>query len=99
MTKHFTYNVSGYAGAGGFPIPTGLLVGGRWTEGADGGRIDVLNPADEQKLTTIADATPADGIAAVDAAERAAAPAAADARRSWAVRPSPANKHRAARTR
>lgn len=79
MTTQSTYTVSGFEGAGGFPIPTGLLIGAAWTEGGEGGRIDVLDPSSGERLTSVADATIADGIAAVDAAEAAAA--------SWAVTP------------
>ncbi len=67
----------GYAGP--FSIPTGLLIGDAWVPSASGKRIDVLDPATEQLLTSVADASEAEGIAAVDAADAAAA--------DWAATP------------
>ena len=52
-------------------IPTDLLIGDRWREGT-GPRLPVLNPANGEVITTIANASVEDGMAAVDAAERAA---------------------------
>ena len=49
-------------------LPTGLLIGGEWREAAGGGRFDVLDPSSGAVLASVADATPADGIAALDAA-------------------------------
>jgi succinate-semialdehyde dehydrogenase/glutarate-semialdehyde dehydrogenase len=49
-------------------VPTGLLVGGEWREATGGARFDVLDPATGATLVSVADATPADGIAALDAA-------------------------------
>ena len=49
-------------------IPTGLLIGDTWREGSAGETFDVLNPATEEKLTTLASATPEDAIAALDTA-------------------------------
>jgi succinate-semialdehyde dehydrogenase/glutarate-semialdehyde dehydrogenase len=57
-------------------IPTGLFIGGEWRPAADGGTFDVHDPSTGEVLLTIADATPADGAAALDAA--------AAAQRSWA---------------
>ncbi|GAB7068451.1 NAD-dependent succinate-semialdehyde dehydrogenase [Mycobacterium hodleri] len=47
-------------------VPTGLWIGGEERKGSS--TFDVLNPATDEVLTTIADATPEDGIAALDAA-------------------------------
>ncbi len=52
-------------------LPTDLFIGGRWVPGSEGRRIDVGNPSTEERLTSVADATVADGLAAVDAASRA----------------------------
>jgi succinate-semialdehyde dehydrogenase/glutarate-semialdehyde dehydrogenase len=49
-------------------VPTELFLGGEWREASGGGRIDVLDPATEQVLTSVADATVEDGTAALDAA-------------------------------
>jgi succinate-semialdehyde dehydrogenase / glutarate-semialdehyde dehydrogenase len=49
-------------------VPNGLFVGGRWRESSDGRRIDVLDPSTERVLTSVPDATVADGRAALDAA-------------------------------
>ena len=58
-------------------VPTGLWIGGEERQGSS--TFDVLNPATDEVLISIANATPADGIAALDAAagvqqERAATP-------------------------
>jgi succinate-semialdehyde dehydrogenase / glutarate-semialdehyde dehydrogenase len=55
-----------------FQIPTDLLVGDSWREGAKGKRFDVVNPSTGQVLTSVADAEVEDGLAAVAAAEAAA---------------------------
>jgi len=47
-------------------VPTGLWIGGE--ERTSSSTFDVLNPATDEVLIAIADATPADGIAALDAA-------------------------------
>ncbi|MCW2551705.1 MAG: NAD-dependent aldehyde dehydrogenase [Mycobacterium sp.] len=47
-------------------VPTGLWIGGEEREASS--TFDVLNPATDEVLTAVADATPQDGIAALDAA-------------------------------
>ena len=47
-------------------VPTGLWIGGEERKGSS--TFDVLNPATDEVLIAIADATPEDGIAALDAA-------------------------------
>ncbi|SEG69849.1 NAD-dependent succinate-semialdehyde dehydrogenase [Bosea lathyri] len=53
-------------------IPSDLFIDGQWLPAGSGKRIDVFNPSTEERLATIADASVEDGIAAVDAAARAA---------------------------
>ncbi|MBM0106647.1 NAD-dependent succinate-semialdehyde dehydrogenase [Steroidobacter sp. S1-65] len=53
-------------------IPTDLLIGEQWRAGAEGRRIDVINPSTGELLTSVADATIKDGIQAIDAAAQAA---------------------------
>ena len=60
-------------------VPTGLLIGGRWREASGAARFDVRDPATGEVLTTCADATPDDGLAALTAAH--------DAQVSWAATP------------
>jgi succinate-semialdehyde dehydrogenase/glutarate-semialdehyde dehydrogenase len=60
---------------------TDLWVGGKAVPASDGGRFDVLDPATGNVLATVADGTVDDAIAAVDAAEAAAASWAATAPR------------------
>jgi succinate-semialdehyde dehydrogenase/glutarate-semialdehyde dehydrogenase len=48
-----------------------LLIGGVWRQGSEDGRIAVLDPATDEVVTEVADGTPADAIAACDAAEAA----------------------------
>jgi succinate-semialdehyde dehydrogenase/glutarate-semialdehyde dehydrogenase len=52
----------------GIDVPTGLLIGGEWTGGHGGARLPVVDPATEDVLTDVADATEADALAAVSAA-------------------------------
>jgi succinate-semialdehyde dehydrogenase / glutarate-semialdehyde dehydrogenase len=51
---------------------TDLWIGGKALPASDGGRFDVLDPATGRVLTTVADGSVDDAIAAVDAAESAA---------------------------
>ena len=50
---------------------TELFIDGQWRAGADGERFDVINPADETVLASVASATVADAMLALDAAEAA----------------------------
>jgi succinate-semialdehyde dehydrogenase/glutarate-semialdehyde dehydrogenase len=52
-------------------VPKGLLIDGVWRDSADGSTLDVTDPATGQVIATIASATAADGMAALDAADRA----------------------------
>src|SRR6516162_319261 len=52
-------------------VPTDLWIGGRWRKSSDGGRFDVLDPATENKIASVASATVDDAKAAVDAASAA----------------------------
>ncbi|TYC98976.1 NAD-dependent succinate-semialdehyde dehydrogenase [Arthrobacter echini] len=62
-------------------VPTGLLIGGAWRPASSGATFDVQDPATGQTLLSIADATPEDGMAALDAAVAAQAGWAATAPR------------------
>src|SRR5260370_41760147 len=50
---------------------TDLYIDGKWGAASDGERFDVINPADETKLASVASGTEAGGLAAVDAAHAA----------------------------
>ena len=63
---------SGIAVPANDAIPTDLLIGASWREGSARQRIPVLNPANGETITTISNASVEDGMAAVDAAEKAA---------------------------
>ncbi|MGZ4600285.1 MAG: NAD-dependent succinate-semialdehyde dehydrogenase [Oryzihumus sp.] len=54
-------------------VPTGLFIGGQWRDSSDGATIKVEDPATGEVLTEVADATVADGTAALDAAVAAQA--------------------------
>ena len=54
-------------------VPTRLFIGGQWREAEDGARFDVHDPATGGVLTRVADASVADGRAALDAAVAAQA--------------------------
>ncbi|MHB8275441.1 MAG: NAD-dependent succinate-semialdehyde dehydrogenase [Dermatophilaceae bacterium] len=60
-------------------IPTGLFIDGKWRAGSDGRTIDVEDPSTGESLASVADATVADGAAALDAAVAAQA--------DWAATP------------
>jgi succinate-semialdehyde dehydrogenase/glutarate-semialdehyde dehydrogenase len=60
-------------------VPDGLFIGGEWRESESGGRLRVFDPATGRVVKEIADATPADGQAALDAA--------VDAFPAWAATP------------
>jgi succinate-semialdehyde dehydrogenase/glutarate-semialdehyde dehydrogenase len=73
------------------PAHRGLYIGGEWREADDGRRFDVVDPADGTVLATVADASPGEGVEALDAAVAAQADWAATAprergevlRRAW----------------
>ncbi len=59
-------------------VPTDLWIGGQWRKASDGGRFEVIDPATEKTVASVASATPQDAIAAVEAAQGAFA--------DWAAR-------------
>lgn len=52
-------------------VPTDLYIGGKWKKSSDGGRFDVIDPATEKTIASVASATVEDAKAAVDAAQAA----------------------------
>jgi succinate-semialdehyde dehydrogenase / glutarate-semialdehyde dehydrogenase len=52
-------------------VPTDLWIGGKWRKSSDGQRFDVIDPATENTIASVASATVDDAKAAVDAAEDA----------------------------
>src|ERR1700685_3763729 len=52
-------------------VPTDLWIGGKWRKSSDGGRFDVIDPATENKVASVASATVEDAKAAIDAARPA----------------------------
>jgi succinate-semialdehyde dehydrogenase / glutarate-semialdehyde dehydrogenase len=60
-------------------IPHGLLIAGVWVAASDDATMPVINPATEQIIATVADASVADAERAVEAAAAAQA--------AWAVTP------------
>ena len=60
-------------------VPSGLLIGGQWREASGGERFDVHDPSTGDALTSCADGTPDDGLAALAAASEAQA--------GWAATP------------
>jgi succinate-semialdehyde dehydrogenase / glutarate-semialdehyde dehydrogenase len=55
----------------GLDAPTGLLIGGHWSASGRSGTLPVFDPATEEVLAEVADASPEDGLEAVGAAARA----------------------------
>lgn len=58
-------------------LGTGVFIDGRWGEAASGARFDVVNPATEEVVATVADGGPEDARRAIEAAGRA--------QRQWAA--------------
>src|SRR5262250_455863 len=59
-------------------VPTDLWIGGKWRKASDNARFDVIDPATENVITSVASASVEDAITAVDAAQ--------DAFEGWAGR-------------
>jgi succinate-semialdehyde dehydrogenase/glutarate-semialdehyde dehydrogenase len=53
------------------PVLTGLYIDGTWRAASDGAEIEVLDPASEEVIASVASASVEDGLAAVEAAHRA----------------------------
>ena len=53
------------------PVRTGLYIDGAWRTASDGAEIEVLDPASEDVIASVASASIEDGLAAVEAAHRA----------------------------
>src|SRR5919198_970533 len=60
-------------------VPTQLLIGGGWRDASGGATLGVEDPATGETLAEVADATPEDAIAALDAA--------CEAQAAWAAHP------------
>lgn len=52
-------------------VPTDLWIGGKWRKSSDNQRFDVIDPATERTVASVASATVDDAIAAIDAADAA----------------------------
>ena len=52
-------------------VPTDLYIGGKWRKSSDNQRFDVIDPATERKIASVASATVEDAKAAIDAASAA----------------------------
>src|ERR1700692_3621632 len=52
-------------------VPPDLWIGGKWRKSSDGARFDVIDPATENKVASVASATVDDAKAALDAASTA----------------------------
>ncbi|HYS46212.1 MAG TPA: aldehyde dehydrogenase family protein, partial [Rhizomicrobium sp.] len=72
MTNTFSIP-SPKTGPAPFAIPTDLLIGGKWVEATGQKRVEVFNPSNGELLTTVADCDTNDALAAVAAADKAAA--------------------------
>ncbi|MDR6438664.1 succinate-semialdehyde dehydrogenase/glutarate-semialdehyde dehydrogenase [Paenarthrobacter nicotinovorans] len=51
-------------------VSTGLFIDGKWGEAASGARFDVINPATEEVIATVADGGPQDALRAIETAGR-----------------------------
>ncbi|ABM06626.1 putative succinate-semialdehyde dehydrogenase [Paenarthrobacter aurescens TC1] len=82
MENTLTFDTSALTGAERTfveSLPTQLYIDGQWTDASDGGTSVVEDPSTGAVLTRIADATPADGHRALEAAARV--------QESWAATP------------
>ena len=52
-------------------VPTDLWIGGKWRKASDNARFDVVDPATERTIASVASATVDDAMAALDAAQGA----------------------------
>src|ERR671921_764270 len=52
-------------------VPTDLWIGGKWRKSSDGARFDVIDPATENTIASVASASVEDAKAAIDAASDA----------------------------
>lgn len=52
-------------------VRTGLFIDGEWCEATSGARFNVINPATEAVIATVADGGPADAVRAIEVAGRA----------------------------
>ena len=52
-------------------VPTGLFIGGEWHPAENGATFAVEDPSTGRQLARVADASPADGLRALDAAVKA----------------------------
>ena len=52
-------------------VPGQLLIGGQWQEATGGARFDVQDPSTGASIASVADASPEDGVRALDAAHAA----------------------------
>ena len=55
----------------GAPWNYDLFIGGEWTEAEAGGRIDVIDPATEEHIGAVAEASTKDAVRAIEAARKA----------------------------
>ena len=69
---HNTFTLPSVLAPNAPSVPTDLLIGESWREGTGKKRFDVEDPSTGERLTSVADGTVEDGIAAVDAAAAAA---------------------------
>ena len=67
-------------------VKTDLYIDGAWRAGAEGKRIDVLDPSTGKAIASVADATVEDALAAVTAAYEAAAGLGRDCRHGSAAK-------------
>ena len=49
-------------------VPKQLYIGGEWRDASGGGTLEVIDPATEEPICEVADGTPEDAKAALDAA-------------------------------
>ena len=54
-------------------VPTGLFIDGQWQPAENGATFAVEDPSTGRELARVADASPADGLRALDAAAKAQA--------------------------
>jgi len=71
MPPTFTHEFNNASYKGKSSFQTGLFIDGKFVDGSDNTTIDVINPSNGKLITKVAEATPKDVDAAVEAAQKA----------------------------
>ncbi|GJE89226.1 aldehyde dehydrogenase family protein [Phanerochaete sordida] len=71
MPETFVHKFDTPVFKGTVEIPTGIFINGKFVDGSDGGKIDVINPTNGKLITRVSEGTPKDVDTAVEVAQKA----------------------------